>query len=182
MLKGTVKTNKANDTKYVDVKGLVAKKKNTPDFIKKAFNTLLDILKNVTNDDQFLKARNKVIETVKDNLKKIGKPDTFSLEDYAINISLKKKLNKYDKVIPQHVKAAQDLQNATGKEFQKGETITFVKTKGIAGAKALELAKLQDIDPKKYRELLQSALEQVLDALGITFEEIKGIKKMDAFF
>jgi hypothetical protein len=25
-------------------------------------------------------------------------------------------------------------------------------------------------------------LEQVLDALGISFEEIKGIKKMDAFF
>jgi len=170
------------DTKHVDVKGLVAKKKNTPEFIKKAFNTLLDILKNVTNDDQFLKARDKVIEIVKDNLKKIGKPATFSLEDYAINISLKKKLDKYDKVTPQHVKAALELQNATGKEFQKGETITFVKTKGAAGAKALELAKLQDIDPKKYRELLQSALEQVLDALGITFEEIKGIKKMDAFF
>jgi DNA polymerase I len=169
-------------TKYIDVKGLVVKKKNTPEFIKKAFNTLLDVLKNVTNDDQFLKARNKVIEIVKDNLKKIGKPETFSLEDYAINISLKKKLNKYDKVMPQHVKAALELQTATGKEFQKGETITFVKTKGIAGAKALELAKLQDIDPKKYRELLQSALEQVLDALGITFEEIKGIKKMDAFF
>jgi len=170
------------DTKYIDVKGLVVKKKNTPEFIKKAFNTLLDILKNVTNDDQFLKARNKVIEIVKDNLKKIGKLDTFSLEDYAINIALKKKLNKYDKVIPQHVKAALELQKATGKEFQKGETITFVKTKGVAGAKAVELAKLQDIDPKKYRELLQSALEQVLDALGITFEEIKGIKKMDAFF
>ena len=169
-------------TKYIDVKGLVVKKKNTPEFIKKAFNTLLDVLKNVTNNDQFLKARNKVIEIVKDNLKKIGKPDTFNLEDYAINISLKKKLNKYDKGIPQHVKAAQELQKATGKEFQKGETITFVKTKGAAGAKAIELAKLQDIDPKKYRELLQSALEQVLDALGITFEEIKGIKKMDAFF
>ncbi|MHA1526931.1 MAG: type B DNA-directed DNA polymerase, partial [Promethearchaeota archaeon] len=169
-------------TKYIDVKGLVVKKKNTPEFIKKAFNTLLDVLKNVTNDDQFLKARNKVIEIVKVNLKKIGKPDTFNLEDYAINISLKKKLNKYNKIMPQHVKAALELQNATGKEFQKGETITFVKTKGSAGAKAIELAKLQDIDPKKYRELLQSALEQVLDALGITFEEIKGIKKMDAFF
>ena len=170
------------DTKYVDVKGLVAKKKNTPEFIKKVFNTLLEILKNVTNNEEFLKARNRVIEIVKDNSKKIGKPGTFSLEDYAINISLKKKLNKYDKGIPQHVKAAQELQKATGKEFQKGETITFVKTKGAAGAKAIELAKLQDIDPKKYRELLQSALEQVLDALGITFEEIKGIKKMDAFF
>jgi hypothetical protein len=46
----------------------------------------------------------------------------------------------------------------------------------------MEHAKFQDINSKKYRDLLKSALEQVLDALGITFEEIKGIKKMDAFF
>ena len=44
------------------------------------------------------------------------------------------------------------------------------------------MANLQDIDTNKYKELLQSALEQVLDALGITFEEIKGIKKLDSFF
>ena len=44
------------------------------------------------------------------------------------------------------------------------------------------MAKLQDIDTTKYKELLTPALEQVLDALDISFEEIKGIKKMDAFF
>ena len=48
--------------------------------------------------------------------------------------------------------------------------------------KAIEIANLHDIDVKKYKEHLQSALEQVLDALGITFDEIKGIQKMDAFF
>ena len=67
-------------------------------------------------------------------------------------------------------------------KFQKGNVVTFIKSKGKTGAKVMEIAKLQDIDPKKYRDLLKSALEQVLDALGITFEEIKGIKKMDAFF
>ena len=67
-------------------------------------------------------------------------------------------------------------------EFQKGETITFIKSKGPVGAKTLELAKLQDIDTRKYKELLTSALEQVLDALGITFDEIRGIKKIDSFF
>jgi len=170
------------DTKYVDIKGLVAKKKNTPEFIKKVFNQLIEILKTITNDDEFSKAKSKIIDIVKDNLKKIGKPNTFSLEDYAINIAMQKKLKDYIKVVPQHVRAARELKKATGKEYQKGETVSFVKTKGIIGAKAIELAKLQDIDTKKYKELLQSALEQVLDALGITFEEIKGIKKMDAFF
>ncbi|MFX1375735.1 MAG: DNA-directed DNA polymerase I [Promethearchaeota archaeon] len=170
------------DTKYTDIKGLVAKKKNTPDFIKKIFSSLIEILKNITNDDEFSKARNQIIEIVKDNLKKIGKPNTFTLEDYAINIGLQKDLSNYTKVIPQHVRAAIELKEATGKVYQKGETIGFIKSKGPIGAKAIELAKLQDIDSKKYKELLISALEQVLDALGITFEEIKGIKKMDAFF
>ena len=170
------------DSKYTDIKGLVAKKKNTPDFIKKVFSKLIEILKNITNDEEFSKARSKIIEIVKTNLKKIGKPDTFTLEDYAINIGLQKEIRNYTKVIPQHVRAAKELRDVTGRKFQKGETIRFIKSKGQSGAKAIELANLKDIDTKKYKELLTSALEQVFDALGITFEEIKGIKKMDAFF
>jgi len=170
------------DSKYVDMKGLVVKKKNTPEFIRKVFSEMIEILKNITNDEEFSKARNQIIEIVKENLKKIGKPDTFTLEDYAINIGLQKKLKNYIKVIPQHVRAAKELMKVTGKTYQKGETISFIKSKGSIGAKAIELAKLQDIDINKYKELLKSALEQVLDALGITFEEIRGIKKMDAFF
>ena len=170
------------NTKYVDKKGLVAKKKNTPEFIRTAFNELIEILKNITNTEEFTNAKDKIISIVKENLKKIGKPNTFTLDDYAINIGLQKDLKNYTKVIPQHVRAAKELRSVTGREFQKGETVSFIKSKGPSGAKALELAKLQDIDTKKYRELLTSALEQVLDALGITFDEIKGNKKMDAFF
>ena len=191
------------DSKFVDMKGLVAKKKNTPNFIKTVFGQLINILKEITNDDEFNKARKQIIEMVRTNQKKIGKPDTFTLEDYAINISLQKQINSYDKVIPQHVRAAKDfmafeinreLKNAKSEaeakritkaitdKYQKGNVVTFIKSKGKTGAKVMEMAKLQDIDPKKYQDLLKSALEQVLDALGITFEEIRGIKKMDAFF
>jgi DNA polymerase I len=170
------------DTKFVDIKGLVAKKKNTPNFIKKVFNELLEILKNITNEEEFKSAKTQIIEIVRENLKKIGKPEAFSLEDYAINITFQKDLKNYTKVIPQHVRAAIELKKINGKEYQKGETIGIIKSKDNVGIKAIEIAKLQDIDSKKYKELLKSALEQVLDALGITFEEIKGIKKMDAFF
>jgi DNA polymerase I len=191
------------ESKNVDMKGLVAKKKNTPNFIKKVFGQLIDILKEITDDDEFNKARNEIIEMVRNNQKKIGKKDTFTLEDYAINISLQKNINSYDKVIPQHVRAAKDsidfetnrelksvkneadakrVRKAIMDKYQKGNVVTFIKSKGKTGAKVIEMAKLQDIDSKKYQELLKSALEQVLDALGITFEEIRGIKKMDAFF
>ncbi len=170
------------NTKYTDVKGLVAKKKNTPEFIKKAFSEMIELLKKITNNEDFLKAKDEIIEIVRDNLRKIGKPNTFVLGDYAINIGLQKDLKNYTKTIPQHVRAAKELRDVTGRNFQKGETISFIKSKGASGAKAIELAKLQDIDTKKYKELLKSAFEQVLDALGITFDEIRGIKKLDAFF
>ncbi len=187
------------DTKFVDIKGLVVKKKNTPEFIKKTFSQLLEILKQITNDNEFQLARKKIIAIVKDNLKKIGREGAFTLEDYTINIALQKHLKDYIKTIPQHVRAANafikreivkaQANNASENEiiaiknrYQKGVVVRFIKSKGPIGAKVTEHAKLQDINSKKYRELLKSALEQVLDALGISFEEIKGIKKMDAFF
>ncbi len=97
------------DTKYVDIKGLVAKKKNTPEFIKKAFSDLLEILKEITNDDEFLKAKKDIKNLIISNFKKIGKPNTFNLEDYAINITMQKKLGDYKTTIPQHVRAAQEF-------------------------------------------------------------------------
>ena len=187
------------DTQAVDIKGLVAKKKNTPEFIKKVFNDMIKILKNIHDHEQFSQARDNIVKIVKTNFKKIGKPNAFPLQDYAINISIQKDLNKYDKVLPQHVRAAKEwielkvneaLSQGEGEEvikaikntYSKGDSIEFIKSKGSTGAKVIEIASLQDIDTKKYKELLQSALEQVLDALGITFEEIKGIKKLDSFF
>ncbi|MHA2472271.1 MAG: DNA polymerase domain-containing protein [Promethearchaeota archaeon] len=107
------------NTKYTDIKGLVAKKKNTPDFIKKAFSEMIEILKKITNNEEFSKARNEIIEIVKGNLKKIGKPNTFTLDDYAINIGLQKNLKDYTKVIPQHVKAALDLKSSHRENLSK---------------------------------------------------------------
>ncbi len=41
------------------------------------------------------------------------------------------------------------------------------------------MAKFADLDVKKYKELLKSALEQLLDALGIEYYEIKGYQKKE---
>jgi len=190
------------DTKHIDIKGLVAKKSNTPYFIRSVFNLLTEILKNITNNDEFSKARSQIIEIIRNNQKKIGKPDEFTLEDYAINIGMQKKIESYDKVIPQHIRAVKeyldkeiyalpkDLSDrdrnraikSIKKLYEKGSIVSFIKTKGAIGAKVIGSANLRDIDTKKYQDLLKSALEQVLDALGISFDEIRGIKKMDAFF
>ncbi len=173
------------DTKYIDLKGLVAKKKNTPEFIKKVYRELLEILKEVTNDDQFSKAKKDIQNLILTNFKKIGKKNMFSLEDYAINITMQKQIEQYNKTIPQHVRAAQELKKITGKEYQKGETIRFIKSKDKIGAKVIELATLKDIDVKKYKELLKSALEQFIDALGIGIDILSyktlEFQKLDGF-
>lgn len=170
------------DSKYIDIKGLVAKKRNTPDLIKNIFGKVTQILKEITNDEEFEQAKKEIVEIIRENRKKIGRPNAFDLEDYAIKVGIKKSLDKYDKVLPQHVRAAKDLEMRTGKQYQKGDVISLVKTKGVESAKALEIADFKDIDIKKYQELLKSALEQVLDALGVSYDEVKGIRKMDSFF
>lgn len=54
---------------------------------------------------------------IRDNLKKIGKSNTFTLEDYTINNAIQKDLKSYKKVVPQHVRAALELRDLKGREF-----------------------------------------------------------------
>jgi len=170
------------DSGNIDMKGVLAKKRNTPKFIKQIFNEVIEKVRNITNDDEFLNARASIIEVIKENRNKIGKPGTFKLDDYIINIGIQKNLKDYKSTIPQHIRAAKKLKEITGKEYKKGDVIRIIKTMGEIGATAIETAKFQALDVKKYRELLRSAVEQLLDALGIEYEEIiyKGYKKSTA--
>jgi DNA polymerase I len=170
------------DSGNIDMKGVLAKKRNTPKFIKQIFNEVIEKVRNITNDDEFLNARASIIEVIKENRNKIGKPGTFKLDDYIINIGIQKNLKDYKSTIPQHIRAAKKLKEITGKEYKKGDVIRIIKTMGEIGATDIETAKFQDLDVKKYRELLRSAVEQLLDALGIEYEEIiyKGYKKSTA--
>ncbi len=170
---------------YVDIKGLMAKKHNTPEFIKKKFSEFQDILKNVTDMDDFRKKREEIIKVVKDTINLIGKKPKqggFDIEDYAITISIKKKLDKYVKTTPQHVKAARMLPKKERDAIEKGSFIRFVKTRNKKGVKPLKYATIRDLDYEKYRELVKSTFEQVLDALQISYGEVKGVKKLSSFF
>jgi len=48
--------------------------------------------------------------------------------------------------------------------------------------KPVQLAKIDDIDIQKYMEVLRSTFEQVLDSIGIEFEDLVGVKKLESFF
>ncbi len=115
---------------YIDVKGMSAKKSNTPPFIFKAFDEISDVLKHITSKDEFEKEKPNIIKITRSYLKRIGKPvekNGFPIEDYAISTKLTKSISQYTKSMPQHVKAAKMEEQRTGNKIEAGEYVTYVK-------------------------------------------------------
>jgi DNA polymerase I len=171
-------------TGYVEVKGLSGKKRNTPRFIQDAFSEMLTVLSKVDNPDGFETAKNEIrsiVNTVIDRLE--GKADPFTPDDLAFRVQLTKKVNQYGKTTPQHVRAAKMLEDA-GHDVQPGTIVEYIKTKGDGGVMPIELAKEKSywLDKDKYTDTLRSVFEQVLDSVGIDFQELLGFTTLDQFF
>jgi DNA polymerase elongation subunit (family B) len=162
----------------VDIKGLTGKKRNTPAFLQEAFMEMIDILRQVRDPDGFALAKDRILRLARDKLAMLERRE-FNVEDLAIRVQLTKNLDAYTKTTPQHVKAAKQLQEA-GKEVAAGDIIAFVKT--TSGVKPVEQANAQDIDVSKYKDLVKSTFEQVLDALGIEWLDTIGMRRLDTFF
>ncbi|MFX1564629.1 MAG: DNA polymerase domain-containing protein [Promethearchaeota archaeon] len=162
----------------VDIKGLTGKKRNTPLFLQEAFMEMIDILSQVQDPDGFTSAKDRILHLAREKLTMLERRE-FDVKDLAIRVQLTKSLSAYTKTTPQHVKAAKQLQEA-GKEVTAGDIIAFVKTSG--GVKPVEQASPQDIDVTKYKDLVKSTFEQVLDALGVEWLDTIGMRRLDTFF
>ncbi|MFB6471143.1 MAG: DNA-directed DNA polymerase I [Vulcanisaeta sp. AZ3] len=163
----------------LDIKGLVGKKRNTPDFAKDAFNEVLAILSDIQGLDDVNKTIEKVRDKVRDYYKRLQRRE-IPLNKLAIRTAITKSLESYTKNTPQHVKAALQLKNL-GYKLGPGDIITYVKTTGRDGVKPIQLARIDEVDPNKYIEYLRTSLEQVLDAFGIEFESIMGSSIIDNY-
>ncbi len=183
------------------VKGLMGKKKNTPELAKKPFEKALDILAKVKNPEELEAAKSKIIKTVQRVNQKISKRE-FNLEELAISVTLSKKINQYDSWTQPLQAAIQLIEKFPEREKPTiGSLISFVKTKPfkisshsvklsdkITGSyecsvKPIELAKKTDVDIAKVKELLKSTLIQLLDTIGISWtESIEGQKSLDNWF
>ncbi len=169
----------------VDLKGLMFKKHNTPNFIKIRFKEVQKILTKIVDMETFNANRKKIIKIIKRTNSLIGKTEEkggFNIEDYGITIVLKRKLSDYKSSIPQHVRVANMMSESEKKNLGPGSFITYIKTRTQEKVKPINKAKINDIDYKKYKELVRSAFEQVLDALDISYEEILGTVKLSSFF
>ena len=164
----------------VDVKGLTGKKRHIPPFIKKAFDKMKERLAMVKTPADFEEAKKDICNIVRDCYMKLKRRQWESLEELAFNVVLGEAPEHYVKTTPQHVRAARILKEK-GIELKAGDLISFVKVTKEPHVKPVELATKNEIDVDKYVAYLHSTFDQVLDALGLDFDEIIGLTKLERF-
>ncbi len=164
----------------VDVKGLTGKKKHIPIFIKDAFNQMKGRLAQVKTPADFEKAKKDIADIVRSRYMILKRREWHDTGELAFNVVLGEELDRYTKTTPQHVKAAKILRQS-GAELRAGDLISFVKTTRPPHVKPVELTTKNEVDVDKYVAYLHSTFDQVLDALGLNFDEIIGLTKLERF-
>ena len=164
----------------VDVKGLTGKKRHTPPFIKQAFDLMKNRLSQVKSPVDFEEAKKEIRNIIRDSYLRLKRREWKRIDDLAFNVVLGEALEHYVKITPQHVKAANSLKEK-GYELKAGDMISFVKVVKEPHVKPVQLAANSEIDVDKYVSYLQSTFDQVLDALGLDFNEIIGLTKLERF-
>lgn len=160
----------------VIVKGIVAKKRNAPQFVKELVEEIIERLKNINSVDDIAKVREEVVAMVKETETRI-REKKITLDKLGIKMVMSKNLDEYTKNKPQHVKAAEQLVRY-GIKVGKGDAIVLIKTKDVVGVKPIQLARIDEIDEKKYLEYISTSLEQILEAMGVSIEELRGAAKL----
>ncbi|MHA1710953.1 MAG: DNA-directed DNA polymerase I [Candidatus Freyarchaeota archaeon] len=163
----------------VDVKGLTGKKSHVPIFIRKAFHQMEEILSQVKSPEEFEKAKRDIRRIIRECYVKLTRRE-YPLEELAFHVVLGAAPERYIKTTPQHVKAARLLQKR-GREIKAGDLISFVKVTKQPYVKPIEIATKNEIDVDKYVAYLHSTFDQILDALGLDFDEILGLTKLERF-
>ena len=164
----------------VDVKGLTGKKKHIPIFIKEAFNKMKDSLARVKSPSDFENARKEIAKIIQERFTRLKRREWSDISELAFHVALGDELASYTKTTPQHVKAARILQES-GKELHTGDLISFVKVIREPHVKPVELTSRNEVDVDKYIAYLHATFDQVLDALGLSFDEIIGLTKLERF-
>jgi len=164
----------------VDVKGLTGKKKHIPPFIREAFDLMKARLSQVKSPLEFEDAKKEIRNIIRDGYLRLKRREWKRIDDLAFNVVLGEAPEHYTKTTPQHVRAANILKEK-GYELKAGDLISFVKVTKEPHVKPVQLASNSEIDVDKYVSYLQSTFDQVLDALGLDFNEIIGLTRLERF-
>jgi DNA polymerase I len=153
----------------VDIKGLVGKKSSTPPFLKKLFGDIMDELKKVMVDADFVPAKKNICTMVSDTIKNF---DDIPLVELAFKMKINKDPSEY-KGNSQHVKVGKQLP----KDIEKGQVIKYIKTWTREKVKPLELAERREVDKEKYMETMETVISQVIEPMDIEFNSLTGYGK-----
>jgi len=165
----------------VDVKGMTGKKRHIPPYIKKAFYALEDRLEQVQSPAEFEEAKKEIKTIIRDRYLRLKQRRWGETpEELAFHVVLGKPLDSYTKTTPQHVKAARLLKKM-GYDMKAGDLISFVKVLKEPRVKPVQIASNSEVDVDKYVAYLHSTFDQILDALGLDFDEIIGLTKLERF-
>ncbi len=166
----------------VDVKGLTGKKSHTPPFIRKLFYEILEILSHVQTEQEFSQSKTKIGDMISGYAKKL-KARQIPLIELAFNVMISKAPAEYVKTIPQHIRAAKQLEQT--REIKKGDIISYVKIINKPGVKPTEMARPDEVDTPKYMEFMESTFDQILSSMDLDFASLIGEPKqtgLDQFF
>ena len=165
----------------VDVKGMTGKKRHIPVYIKKAFYALEDRLERVQSPTEFEEAKKEIKKIIRDRYLRLKQRRWGETpEELAFHVVLGKPPEAYTKTTPQHEKAAIILKKM-GYEMKAGDLVSFVKVLKEPRVKPVQIASNSEVDVDKYVGYLHSTFDQILDALGLDFEEIIGLTKLERF-
>mgnify|MGYP003326599547 CR=1 FL=1 len=172
-----------NDGQVI-IKGLTGKKSHIPLFVREAFYEAIERLGEAETEKDFEKVKTEIRNIARESNKQL-KEDKVPIEKLAFRMMLSKSTDKYTTTVPQHVRAAKLLEEYNREKgnpevMKPGDIISFVKT--IGGVKPLKLAKIREIDKKKYEEIMKSTFDQLLGPLGYSFDEILGVTKLEDLF
>jgi DNA polymerase I len=134
----------------------------------------------VKTPTDFENAKKDIIMIARDSYKWLKRREWKTPSELAFNVVLGEDPERYVKTTPQHVKAARILQE-TGVELKAGDRISFVKIVRDPHVKPVELVTKNEVDVEKYTAYLHSTFDQILDALGLEFDEIIGLTKLERF-
>ncbi len=164
----------------VDVKGMTGKKKHIPPIIKEAFDLLKARLGQVKTPSDFEDAKKEIQSIIRDSYLRLKRREWKRIEDLAFNVVLGEAPERYTKTVPQHVRAAKILQEKKY-ELKAGDLISFVKVIKEPHVKPVQLTSSNEVDVDKYVGYLHSTFDQILDALGLDFNEIIGLTRLERF-
>ncbi|QGA54692.1 DNA-directed DNA polymerase I [Sulfolobus sp. E5-1-F] len=164
----------------VEIKGMLVKKRNTPEFVKKVFNDVKELMVSINSPNDVKEIKGKIVDVIKGSYEKL-KNKGYNLDELAFKVMLSKPLDAYKKNTPQHVKAALQLK-PFGINVLPRDVIYYVKVRSKDGVKPVQLAKVTEIDVEKYLEALRSTFEQILKAFGVSWDEIAATISIDSFF